>query len=68
MNSIKNLLDIVTLFSKDIGMKFGVDKCAFFQIEKGKLIQNPETLLINDLIIKDYQQVILMLILELTKI
>ena len=52
MSSIKSLLDIVTLFSKDIGMKFGVDKGAFFQIEKSKLIQNPETFIINDLIIK----------------
>ena len=33
-------------------MKFGVDKCAFVQVEKGKLIQNPEPLIINDLIIK----------------
>ena len=33
-------------------MKFGVDKCAFVQIEKGKLIQIPEPLIINDLIIK----------------
>ena len=33
-------------------MKFVVDKCAFVQIEKGKLIQNPEPLIINDLIIK----------------
>ena len=52
MNNIKCLLDIVTLFSKDIGMKFGVYKCAFAQIEKGKLIQNPEPLIINDLVIK----------------
>ena len=33
-------------------MKFGVDKCAFVQIGKGKLIQNPEPLISNDLIIK----------------
>ena len=33
-------------------MKFGVDKCAFVQDEKGKLIQNPESRIINDLIIK----------------
>ena len=55
MNSIKCLLDIVTLFSKDIGMKFGVDKCAFVQIEKGKQIQNPGPLIINDLIVKPLQ-------------
>ena len=33
-------------------MKFGVDMCAFVQIKKGKLTQNPEPLIINDLIIK----------------
>ena len=37
MNNIKCLLDILTLFSKDMGMK---------------LIQNPKPLIINDLIIK----------------
>ena len=42
----------MTLFSKDIGMKFGVDKCAFVKIEKGKQIQNPGPLIINDLIVK----------------
>ena len=52
MNNIKCLLDIVTLFSKDIGMKFSVDKCTFVQIEKDKQIQNPGPLIINDLIIK----------------
>ena len=52
MNNIKCLLDIVTLFSKDIGMKFAVDKCAFVQIEKGKQIQNPGPLIINDFIVK----------------
>ena len=50
--NIKCLFDIVTLFSKDIGMKFRVDKCAVVQIEKDKLIQNPEPLIIKDLIIK----------------
>ena len=28
-------LDIVTTFSQDIGMKFGEDKCAYLQIERG---------------------------------
>ena len=37
---------------RDIKMKFSVDKCAFVQIEKGKLIQKPEPFIINDLIIK----------------
>ena len=32
----KQLLDIVTTFSKDINMQFGVDKCAYTYIERGK--------------------------------
>ena len=42
----------LTLFSKDIRMRFGVDKCDLAQIERGKLIQNLEPLIINDLITK----------------
>ena len=34
INTVKRL-EIVTTFSKDIGMKFGEEKCAFLQIEKG---------------------------------
>ena len=52
INNIKGLLDIVTIYSRDIGMKFGVDKCAFVQVEKGKLVQNPDPLRVHDLIIE----------------
>ena len=31
-NNLKKLLDIVTTFSKEIDMKFGVDKCAYIKI------------------------------------
>ena len=50
LNNIKCLLDIVTTVSRDIGMKFGVYKCVFVQIEKEKLVQNPEPLKVNDVI------------------
>ena len=33
-------------------MKFGVDKCAFVQVEKGKLVQNPDPLRVHDLVIE----------------
>ena len=36
-NSVKKQLDIITTFSKDIGMTFGEDKCAFIEIRKGKI-------------------------------
>ena len=36
MSSAKTLLDLVTTFSQDIGMKFGESKCAYLMIERGK--------------------------------
>ena len=45
-------LDIVTTFSEDIGMKFGEDKCAYLQIERGKIVQNEEPIFSNQLTIK----------------
>ena len=36
LNKIKLQLDIVTTFSKDIGMTFGEDKCAYICIDRGK--------------------------------
>ena len=35
INTVKRQLEIVTTFSKDTGMKFGEEKFAFLQIEKG---------------------------------
>ena len=32
----KKLLEVVTTFSKDINMQFGVEKCAYIYIERGK--------------------------------
>ena len=43
-------LDLITQFTKDIGMKFGLDKCAYIYIERGiqkslgtKLINGTDT-------------------------
>ena len=33
--TVMKQLDIVTTFSQNIGMKFGEDKCAYLQIERG---------------------------------
>jgi hypothetical protein len=41
-HEITKLLDIVEQFSGDIGMKFGLKKCASAAIDKGKLIENGE--------------------------
>ena len=51
MNTVKRQLEIVTIFSKDIGMKFGEEKCAFLQIEKG-IIKKSAPLNINHLTIQ----------------
>ena len=51
MNTVKRQLEIVTTFSKDIGMKFGEKKCAFLQIEKG-IIKKSSPLNINHLTIQ----------------
>ena len=52
INTTRKLLDLVTIFSKDTGMTFGEDKCAYQQIVKGKLINNTKELQISDLKIK----------------
>ena len=52
MNVTKKQLDLVTQFSKDICMDFGSDKCAYLKIEKGTIVSNGETLVMNNLTIK----------------
>ena len=55
ISNLKKQLDLVTIFSNDIGMKFGQDKCAYIKIEKGK---NTTTtpIEINGLTIKPIQE------------
>ena len=50
MNTVKRQLEIVSTFSKDIGTKFGQEKCPFLHIEKG-IIRKSSPLNINHLII-----------------
>ena len=47
MSSAKTLLDLVTTFSQDIGMKFGESKCAYLMIERGKQKCTTEKLEMN---------------------
>ena len=35
---LDSLVEIVCVFSKDIGMEFGIGKCAMLVIEKGKIV------------------------------
>ena len=46
-------LDIVTTFSKDIGMSFGQDKCVYLCIEHGKRKSLGESIVINDTEIRE---------------
>ena len=48
---MKFLLDIVTKFSNDIDMKFGLKKCAYLCINKGKIVTSKEPILINNIAI-----------------
>ena len=47
MSSAKTLLDLVTTFSQDIGMKFEESKCAYLMIERGKQKRTTEILEMN---------------------
>ena len=48
----KKQLDLVTQFSKDICMDFGINKFAYLKIVKGMLVSDGEPLVMNNLTIK----------------
>ena len=50
------LLDLVTQFSKDTGMKFGESKCAYLQLERGGIKVNSENIKINNLSIQQVKE------------
>lgn len=41
-NQLYSMIDTVHTFSRDIGMSFGLDKCAIINIEKGNVIRTEE--------------------------
>ena len=51
-NTAKKQLDLLTAFSKDTGMTFGDNKCAYQQIQSRKLLQWTCNLEINQLSLK----------------
>ena len=51
-SSIQKQLDIITTFSKDINMNFGEEKCAYMRIEKGKMVDSSNPIVMNNLTIK----------------
>ena len=48
-NNLKKLLDIVTTFSKNNDMKFGIDTCAYIKINAGKQTNSKVPLEMNNL-------------------
>ena len=49
---LHDLIDIVSMFSNDIKMKFGLDKCNTLTIKKGKLVKSNDITLKNEETIK----------------
>ena len=49
-------LDIVTMFSRDIGMAFGEDKCAYVCIERGKKKSLGKSIVMNGVTIRELEE------------
>ena len=37
---LESLVETIRVFSEDIGMEFGIDKCALLKMEKGKIVKS----------------------------
>ena len=51
-----SLVQAIHIFSKDIGIEFGIKKCAVLVIEKGKIVKSVGIELPDDKIIKSLQE------------
>ena len=56
LEQTKHQLNIVTTFSKDIGMCFGEDKCRYTYVERGKRKSQGEAIVINGVTIKELKE------------
>ena len=56
MNQMKLLLDQVTQFSNDIGMKFGQSKCSYMVVERGKITASTEPIMINNVTVNPIKE------------
>ena len=56
INAMKLLIDLVTQFSKDIGMKLGESKCTYLHIERVRIEVNSENIKIDNLNIKQVKE------------
>ena len=50
------LVQTIHIFSKDIGMEFGIEKCAMLMIETGKILQSVGIEMPDDKVIKSLQE------------
>ena len=56
LNRMIEMLKMVVQFSEDVGMNFGVNKCAYQCIEKGKRKEQSQPFEVNGLIIKEVEE------------
>ena len=56
MKGLDSLVQTVRVFSEDIGMEFGIEKCAMLVMEKGKIVKSVGIELPDDKIIKSLQK------------
>ena len=50
------LVQTIHIFSKDIGMEFGIQKCAMLMIETGKILKSVGIEMPDDKVIKSLQE------------
>ena len=50
------IIQAVRIFSEDIGMEFGIEKCAMLVMEKGKIMQSVGIELPHGKVIKSLQE------------
>ena len=53
---LDSLVQTIRIFSKDIGMEFGIEKCAMLVIEKGKIVKSVGIELPNGEVIKPLRE------------
>ena len=53
---LDSLVQTIRIFSKDIGMEFGIEKCAMLVIEKGKIAKSVDIVLPDGKVIRSLQE------------
>ena len=53
--ALDSLIQTVRIFSNNIGMQFGFDKCAMLVMKKGKIMKSKDIQLLNDQVIKSLE-------------